>query len=85
MFHMMAGTSTGGIVTAALSLPDKQNIRLPRYRAVDIVELYTTRSNEVFSRRHSDEVFFGVHIYERRTTDVVRALFWNCAFISHAD
>jgi patatin-like phospholipase/acyl hydrolase len=50
MFRMMAGTSTGATIAAGLSLPDKYNVRRPHYRAVDLVELYTTHASRVFSR-----------------------------------
>ncbi|CAF1418381.1 unnamed protein product [Rotaria sordida] len=50
MFHMMAGTSTGAIITASLSLPDKPGSRQPRFRATDVVELYTTKSERIFTR-----------------------------------
>lgn len=58
MFHMMAGTSTGAIITAGLSLPDKNRGEIPRYAATDIVQLYTTHSDKVFYRRNSIIDFF---------------------------
>ncbi|UJR12816.1 hypothetical protein I4U23_016989 [Adineta vaga] len=67
MFHMMAGTSTGAIVTACLSLPDLSSIRRPRYRAADIVELYTLHSDKVFARTSRWENLFGLKaIYEEK-------------------
>jgi predicted acylesterase/phospholipase RssA len=60
MFHMMAGTSTGAIVAASLSLPDKSDERRSRYKAVNIVELYTNHSNGIFSRASVMQHFFGL-------------------------
>lgn len=58
MFHMMAGTSTGAIITAGLSLPDKHNTTIPRYSAMDIVQLYTIHADKVFSRHQSSTEYF---------------------------
>jgi predicted acylesterase/phospholipase RssA len=55
MFHVMAGTSTGGIIAAGLSIPHTLGMRRPRHRAVDLVELYSEKSGRVFSRSS----FFG--------------------------
>jgi predicted acylesterase/phospholipase RssA len=57
---MMAGTSTGAIVAASLSLPVKPGIRQPRYKGVDIVQLYTSHSGKVFSRASYLQALFGL-------------------------
>ncbi|CAF1328194.1 unnamed protein product [Adineta ricciae] len=51
MFHMMAGTSTGAIIAAGLSTPNRDNVCTPRYKAADIVKLYVDHSNEVFQKQ----------------------------------
>jgi predicted acylesterase/phospholipase RssA len=74
MFHMMAGTSTGAIIAAGLSLPDKNNAGIPRYRAGDIVELYTAHSDKVFSNRRSMLNILGSS-YNKYTDDGRKKLF----------
>ncbi|CAF1032617.1 unnamed protein product [Adineta steineri] len=53
LFHMIAGVSTGAIVAAGLCAPNDENPTEPRFKAVDIVKLYESRSNEIFQRTQS--------------------------------
>jgi predicted acylesterase/phospholipase RssA len=45
----VAGVSTGGIITAALSAPSLENPKEPRYSALDVDLLYDQFAKEVFS------------------------------------
>ncbi|CAF1404088.1 unnamed protein product [Adineta ricciae] len=86
MFHMMAGTSTGAIVTACLSLPDTSiSIKQPRYGAVDIVELYTLHSDKVFTQTSRWENFFGIwpKYHEANKKDLFEQYFKDTR-LSHA-
>lgn len=47
-FDLIAGTSTGGIIAALLSTPDKSN--KPKYSAESIVGMYKDFGKEVFKR-----------------------------------
>ncbi|CAF1328847.1 unnamed protein product [Didymodactylos carnosus] len=49
LFHMMAGTSTGAIIAAGLSVPQSDHLREP-YKASDIVKLYKGERASVFTR-----------------------------------
>jgi predicted acylesterase/phospholipase RssA len=59
MFHMMAGTSSGAIIAAGLSLPNQYDAGIPHYKAADIVELYTAHVKKVFSNQRSMFNIFG--------------------------
>lgn len=48
LFDLMAGTSTGGIITLALSRDGGGGV--PKYKAQDLVEMYVNRGPEIFSR-----------------------------------
>jgi patatin-like phospholipase/acyl hydrolase len=53
-FDMIAGTSTGGILTCFYLLPPKEGQALhSRYPAKEGVELYTRRGKEIFKRKFS--------------------------------
>lgn len=48
-FDMIAGTSTGGILTCAYLMPDKNDPKRPRYTAKEAVELYLEHGGSIFS------------------------------------
>ncbi|MDR2794148.1 MAG: patatin-like phospholipase family protein [Holosporaceae bacterium] len=49
-FHMEIGTSTGGLVTALLTLPDEINPNVPRYTAKEVLDIYVNRGAKVFKK-----------------------------------
>jgi patatin-like phospholipase/acyl hydrolase len=48
-FDLIAGTSTGGILTCLYLCPDEKNPTKPRFSAQEAVDLYLKRGNEIFS------------------------------------
>jgi len=48
-FDMIAGTSTGGILTCAFLLPGKGNPAVPKYSAEEVVNLYVQFGDKIFS------------------------------------
>lgn len=49
LFDLFAGTSTGGILVAALNIPKSEKSIVPKYSANDIADLYRKRGKEIFS------------------------------------
>jgi patatin-like phospholipase/acyl hydrolase len=47
-FDMIAGTSTGGILTCIYLSPDKPGSKKPRFSAKEAVDLYLERGDEIF-------------------------------------
>ena len=47
-FDLIAGTSTGGILTCILLCPDSKNPKSPKFTAKEAVELYLERGDEIF-------------------------------------
>lgn len=56
LFDLLAGTSTGGIISLALSAPDQNG--KPKYTAANLVEFYETRLSKIFYRSKIRKVFF---------------------------
>ena len=47
-FNLLAGTSTGEIISLGLSVPDEQDTRKPKYKATNI---YTEHSKDIFGKK----------------------------------
>ncbi|MDR2157891.1 MAG: patatin-like phospholipase family protein [Holosporaceae bacterium] len=51
MFHLMSGTSTGGIIVGGLSAPERIGGTTPMYAATDLVDLYLEHAATIFDKR----------------------------------
>jgi patatin-like phospholipase/acyl hydrolase len=49
LFHLLVGTSIGGITVMALTVPDSKDPRKPRYRAKALVDFYAEVAPRIFS------------------------------------
>lgn len=49
LFDLIAGTSTGGILSLMLTVPSKENNGKPAYTANDLIKLYTENGKKIFS------------------------------------
>jgi uncharacterized protein len=49
-FDLVAGTSTGGILTCAYLLPDRDHPKRPKYSAERAVDIYLERGHAIFDR-----------------------------------
>lgn len=49
LFDLIAGTSTGGILSLALTMPSKDNKNLPAYSANELINLYANEGEKIFS------------------------------------
>ncbi len=47
-FDLIAGTSTGGILTCAILAPEKVGSAKPKFTAQEVVDLYLERGDEIF-------------------------------------
>lgn len=66
-FDVIAGTSTGGLVTAMLTAPDKNNNNRPLFAANKISEFYMKETPNIFP--------------QRRCVGVVLETYFRCNFL----
>ena len=56
MFDMMAGTSTGSIISAALSYPsgevNKDKVPVPKFFAKEVMEIYSENGDRIFTKHN---------------------------------
>ena len=67
LFDFVAGTSTGGILACALTLPGEDG--RPRYAASEVVGLYETEGPEIFSRGLLKRLFSAQGLVDERYED----------------
>ena len=70
---MLAGTSTGSILSAGLSIPSPTNSSAPRYYATDAQNIYIDNADVIFKRNH-------FNWFQRFSAFVVFILFFTCVF-----
>ncbi|MEP6465241.1 MAG: patatin-like phospholipase family protein [Parafilimonas sp.] len=51
LFNFIAGTSTGGLITAAISIKNPLNATTPLYALDDVINVYVQRGHEIFPER----------------------------------
>ena len=68
LFHMMAGTSTGGILAAGLSTENPNDVGTPLYSANELVSIYDTEGSKIFKKRSFWDNPFGLFKSKYQTT-----------------
>jgi uncharacterized protein len=67
LFDLIAGTSTGGLIALALAAPGEHG--RPRWRAADLVELYSREGPRIFSRSLRRRLLSGFGLLDERYSD----------------
>ncbi len=48
--HLVAGTSTGGIIACGMLMPESGSSKRPRYTMAEVLDIYMERGHEIFNR-----------------------------------
>ena len=87
-FDLIAGTSTGGILTALSICPDDINQGRPKYTAEDILKLYIDNGRKIFSRSLKTKTYdyFGLFnpIYQKENFEKILEEFFGDVMLTDA-
>ena len=74
-FDLIAGTSTGGIISALCLCPETKESNHPKYKAEDILGLYVNHGKQIFTRSFTTKYldYFGLFspIYQKETLEKI--------------
>lgn len=88
LFDIVVGTSTGGIIGLALTMPNPQQAGQAMYQAEDLVKFYLEQSSRIFQRSIWRKVSSGFGIwgakYDRRHLDEVLEEFFQDSRLAQA-
>ena len=86
MFDLIVGTSTGGLIALALTMPNA-NKTAPQYSAEDVLKIYTERGKEIFAKDNMSRFTnpFGLfeELYEKDNIEKVLEDFFFNATLSN--